>query len=126
MHRKLGDTWRREHRPRRPLAGDPKLDRPPSGVVLAGGLRLHGRAQESGLLEDCRDLGICHELPVVLHLPIEGHPHPAGVIGIAEDVGALGPVLLSLLGALGREGLQELTDAGDLGSGQDHLSSSVG
>ena len=25
------------------LAGDPKLDRPLSGVVLAGGLRLHGR-----------------------------------------------------------------------------------
>jgi hypothetical protein len=38
--------------------------------------------------------GIGDELLVVLSLPIDGQPHPAGVIGIAEDLGALEPCSL--------------------------------
>ena len=55
---------------------------------------------EPGLLEDRRHVGIGHEVLVALLVPVENHPDPAVVIGIAKHVRTLGPVLLSLLSAL--------------------------
>ena len=61
---------------------------------------LDWRLSEGELPRDRRDLGLGEEFLVVLDLPVEDNPHPVGVIGTAEDVGARGPVLLPLLGAL--------------------------
>jgi hypothetical protein len=75
--------------------------------VLAGELRLLGPACEPSLLEDRRDLGIGHEVLVALLVPVEDYPDPVVVIGIAKDVRTLGPMLLALLSALGRERVPE-------------------
>src|SRR5919204_1962947 len=55
----------------------------------------------AGPLHDRRHLGIRDEaLPPVL-VPVEDHPHPVLLGGIAEDGRALGAMLPALLGALG-------------------------
>jgi hypothetical protein len=88
---------------------------------LRDGVSFHWRLPEGEFPRDRRDLGIGEEPLVILNLPVEEHPHPVGVIGIPEHLGALAPVLLSLLDALGLEGLQELIEVGDLGDGDDHV-----
>jgi predicted dithiol-disulfide oxidoreductase (DUF899 family) len=61
------------------------------GVVLAGELSHLGPALEPSLLEERRELGIGHEALIALLVPIENHPDPLVVIGIAKDVRTLGP-----------------------------------
>ena len=48
-----------------------------------------------------QDLRVADEALPALRVPIEEHPDPVFLIGIAKHSRALGPVLLSLLGALG-------------------------
>jgi hypothetical protein len=52
-------------------------------------------------LHDRRDLGVGKEALPALLIPVEDHPDPVVLIGIAKDERTLGPVLLSLLSALG-------------------------
>src|SRR5207248_10943570 len=49
-----------------------------------------------------------------LLVPVEDHPDPIVLGGITEDEGAFGSVLLALLGALGREDLEEVVEVFDL------------
>src|SRR5205814_8266745 len=74
-----------------------------------------------GLLHDRRDLRVGHEALPAFRVPVEQHPHPVGLVGIAEDGRALGSVLLALLGALGREDAQEAVVVLDLRRCQDHV-----
>ena len=82
--------------------------------VLGNGLNPHRRLLQGELPRDGRDLGVPEEPFVVLDFPVEEHPYPVGVIGIPEDMGNRAPVLLPLLSALRREGLQELVEVVDL------------
>jgi len=66
-------------------------------VELAGELRNLWPTCVPGFLKDRRDLGIGDEVLPALRIPVEEHPDPALLIGIAEDVRTLGSVLLSLL-----------------------------
>ena len=50
-----------------------------------------------GFLHDRRDLGVGHEALPALLVPVEDHPDPIVLGGVAEDERALGPVLLALL-----------------------------
>jgi hypothetical protein len=70
-------------------------------VELAGDLRNLWPTCVPGFLKDRRDFGIGDEVLPALRIPVEQHPDPALLIGIAEDVRTLGPVLLSLLKARG-------------------------
>jgi hypothetical protein len=90
------------------------------GLVLASERRHLGPTFEPGILEDRGDLGIGHEAVIALLVPVENHPDPLVVIGIAKDVRTPGPVLLSLLSALGRERVPEAVEILDLDRGQDH------
>ena len=73
------------------------------GVVLAAELRRLGLSLVSGFLQDRRDLGVGDEVLPALGIPVEEHPDPVVLVGVAKDRRTLGTVLLSLLGALGRE-----------------------
>src|SRR6266508_1975211 len=92
------------------------------GVVLAAELRRLGPTFVAGFLKDRRDLGVGGEVLPALLIPLEEHPDPVVLIGIAKDVRTLGPVLLSLLSALGREDLHEAVEILDLRRCQDHVS----
>src|ERR1700716_4416641 len=70
-------------------------------VVLAAELRRLGPAFVPGFLNDRRDLGVGEELLKALPIPVEEHPDPVVLIGVAKDSRTLGPVLRSLLRALG-------------------------
>ena len=61
----------------------------------------------SGLLHDRRDLGVGHEALPTLLVPVEHDPDAVVLGGVAEDERALGAVLLALLGAVGREDVEE-------------------
>jgi hypothetical protein len=52
-----------------------------------------------GFLKNRRDLGVGEEVLPALRIPVEEHPDPALLIGVAKGVRTLGPVLLSLLKA---------------------------
>jgi hypothetical protein len=93
----------------------------PLGVVLVDELRRLWPTLDPTFLEDRRDVGIGEEALKPLLVPVEGHPDPGLVIGIAEDVRALAPVLPPLLGALCSEGAQEAVEILDLRRGQDQL-----
>jgi hypothetical protein len=54
-----------------------------------------------GFLKDRGDLGVGDEVLKALLIPVEEHPDPVVLIGIAKDGRTLGPVLLSLLSAFG-------------------------
>src|SRR5207249_6815339 len=60
--------------------------------------------------------------PPTLRIPVEAHPDTLVLIGITKDVRTLGPVLLPLLSALGREDIQEAIEILNLCRRQDHLS----
>jgi len=70
-------------------------------VELAGDLRNLWPTCVPGFLKDGRDFGIGDEVLPALRIPVEQHPDPALLIGIAEDMRTVGPVLLSLLKARG-------------------------
>jgi hypothetical protein len=91
-------------------------------VVLLSELRHLGPTLKPGLFEDRRDFGVGQEVLIALLIPVEKHPDPVFVVGIAKDVRTLGPVLLSLLSALGREGFPEAVEILDLRRRQDQLS----
>jgi hypothetical protein len=55
----------------------------------------------AGFLNDRRDLGVGEEVLKTLLIRVKEHPDSVGLIGIAKDGRTLGPVLLSLLSALG-------------------------
>jgi hypothetical protein len=67
-----------------------------------------------GFLKDRRDLGVGDEVLPALPIPVEEHQDPVALIGIAIDGRTSRPVLLSLLGALGREDFQEAVEILDL------------
>ena len=70
-------------------------------VGLSGGLCRLGPTLQSRLLKDGWHLGIGQEVVVALFVQVEDHPDPIVLIGIAKHARTLGPVLLSLLSALG-------------------------
>ena len=76
---------------------------PPRGdelaVELAGGLRNLWPGRVPGCLKDRRHLGVGDEVLSALRIPVEEHPDPALLIGVAKGVRTLGAVLLSLLKA---------------------------
>src|SRR4051794_4664391 len=93
---------------------------PLSGVVGAaepGGL---GAALVPGFLQDRGDVRVGDEALPAFGIPVEEHPDAVGLVGIAEDGCALGTVLPSLLGAGGREDVQEAVEVLDLRRCQDH------
>src|SRR4051812_49371840 len=94
-----------------------------SGAVLAAGRRGLGPALVAGFLDDRRDLGIVEETLEALLVPVEEHPDPILLVGIAEDGRALGPVLFPLLGTLRREDLRELVEVLDRRCSEEHQSS---
>jgi len=84
---------------------DAASERPPwelqLGAVLAAELRRLGLTFVPGFFNDRRDLGVGEEVLPARLIPVEEHPDPVGLIGIAKHGRTLGPVLLSLLSALG-------------------------
>src|SRR5215204_433529 len=90
------------------------------GVLLARELRHLGPTFESGVLEERRHLGIGHEVLIGLLIAVQEHPQSLAVTGIAKYIRTPGPVLLSLLSALGRERVPEALEILDLHRGQDH------
>src|SRR5207247_204022 len=72
------------------------------GAVLAAKPCHLGLTFVPGFFQDRRDLGIRDEALPALLIPVEQHPDPVVLIGIAKDDTALRPVLHALLGALGR------------------------
>src|SRR5207302_5646505 len=91
------------------------------GVVPAAELRRLRLPFVPRFLQDRRDLGVGDEALPALRVPVEEHPDPVFLVGIAKDGRTLRPVLLSLLGALGREDLLEAVEVLDLRRCQDHL-----
>src|SRR5437879_2103074 len=77
----------------------------------------------TGLHHDRRDFRVGHEACPALFIPIEERPHAVFLARIAEDGTALGAVLLALVGALGREDLQELVEIIDRCRRENHHSS---
>src|SRR2546421_11948053 len=118
-------TTRRRQRPR---VGQLPAGAAPSrvqaswlGVVPAAELRRLRLPFVPRFLQDRRDLGVGDEALPALRVPVEEHPDPVFLVGIAKDGRTLRPVLLSLLGALGREDLLEAVEVLDLRRCQDHL-----
>src|SRR5437763_7294906 len=71
------------------------------GVVLAAEPRRLGPTFVPGFLKDRRDLGVGDEVLPALRIPVEEHPDPVVLIGIAKHGRTLRTVLLPLLSALG-------------------------
>src|SRR4051794_6978168 len=92
------------------------------GVVLAAQLRGLRLALVSGFLHDRRGLWVGREALESIHVPIEDHPDPVALTGIAINGRSLGTVLLALLSTLGREDLGEAVEILNLGRQQNHFS----
>src|SRR4029077_375929 len=93
------------------------------GLVRAEELRRLCRTlRKPGFLKDRRDLGVRREALPPRLVPVENRPNPVALIWILKDVRSLATVLLSLLSALGREGIPEAVEILDLRRCQDHLS----
>src|SRR3954468_2148000 len=91
-----------------------------SGVVGAaepGGL---GAPLVPGFPQDGGDVRVGDEALPAFGIPVEEDPDAVGFVRITEDSGALGTVLPSLLGARGREDVQEAVEVLDLRRCQDH------
>ena len=54
------------------------------GVVLAAELRRLGPTFVPGFLKDRRDLGVGDEVLPARRIPVEEHPDPVALIGIAK------------------------------------------
>src|SRR5260221_2731008 len=94
------------------------------GVVAAAGLGRLGPALVPRFSHDRRDLRVGDEALPAFRVPVEEHPDPILFVRIAEDGGALGPVLAPLVGARGREDLREAVEIFDLRRCEDHWISS--
>src|SRR6266516_1989591 len=92
------------------------------GIVLAGERQCLGPALVPGGFHDRWDLGVGEEALPALLIPVEDHPDPVVLSGIAKDEGTLGPMLLALLSAFGGEGIPEAVEIVDLRRCQDHVS----
>src|SRR5947208_3017571 len=92
------------------------------GVEVGAELRPLGPALVPGLLHDRGDGGVGDEALPAVFVPVEDRPDPVVLVGVAKDVRALGPMLLPLLGALGREDLHEAVVVLEPRRCQDHLS----
>src|SRR5947209_1254146 len=68
------------------------------GAILATELRGARLSYMPGRLNDGRDLRVGQEALEAFLVPVEDHPNPVGLRGIAKDGRAFGPVLLSLIG----------------------------
>src|SRR6476659_6830259 len=90
------------------------------GLEPAAGRRRLRPALVPGFLHDRRDLGVGDEALPTLLVPVEQHPDPVGLIGIAKHLRALRPVLPTLLGALGREDAHEAVEVLDRCRCEDH------
>src|SRR5438093_5966532 len=77
------------------------------GVVLAAQLRCLGPALVSGFLHDRRDLGVGDEALPARPIPVEEHPDPVVLIGIAKDGRTLCPCWFSFPAALVGEDFQD-------------------
>ena len=98
--RACGETCR-AYLSRSPATSRVPIRRLRLGVVLAAGLRRLRPTLEPAFLKDRRDLRVGDEALPALLIPVEDHPDPVVLVGILKDVRTLGPMLLSLLGALG-------------------------
>jgi hypothetical protein len=72
-------------------------------------------------LDDRRDLGIGDVALPSLLVPVEDHPDAVVLGGVAEDDRALGPVLLALLRARGREDVHEAVEVLHLRRREQHF-----
>jgi hypothetical protein len=90
-------------------------------VVLAAEFGRLGLTFVARFLQDCGDFRVGNEVLPARPIPVEEHPDPIVLIGIAKDGRALGSMLPSLLSALGREDLQRAVEVLDLGRCQDRL-----
>jgi hypothetical protein len=75
-----------------------------------------------GFFKDRRDIGVGEEALPTLRIPVEEHPDPALLIGIAKGLRTLGPMLLSLLKACGCEDTPPTVEILDLRRRQKQLS----
>src|SRR4051795_791424 len=91
------------------------------GVIAATALCDLRRSLVSGFLHDRRDLGVGDEALPALVVPVEEHPDAVLLVGVAEDLRALGAVRPSLVGALRREDAREPFEVLDGRCGQNHL-----
>jgi len=80
-------------------------------LVAAAELRHLRPALVPGLLHDRRDLRVGGEALPAVEIPVEDHPHPVVLIGVAEHERALRAVLLALLGTLGGEDPSERSNS---------------
>src|SRR5204863_1597879 len=74
----------------------------------------------TSLLQDRRHRRIRHKALPPLRIPIEQHPHTVLLIGIAEDLRSLRPMLPTLVRALRREDPLKLVEILDLRCRQHH------
>src|SRR4051794_38029587 len=80
------------------------------GVVIAVGLGRLRPALVTGFLHDRRDLRVGDEALPTLLIPVEEHPDPVRLVGIAKDLRALRAVFPALFGALGRKDAREAVE----------------
>src|SRR5690242_11167572 len=83
--------------------------------AAAAALRHLGPALVPCLLHDRRDLGIGGELLPAVEIPVEEHPDPVALVGVAEHDRALRTMLLALLRTLGGEDTREAVEVLDRG-----------
>src|SRR5947209_20171733 len=76
-------------------------------LVLPADFRHLRPALVPGLLHDRRDIRIGGEAPPAVEIPVEDHPDPISLVGVAEHERALRAVLLTLLSTFGREDTRE-------------------
>src|SRR5438270_13455325 len=89
-------------------------------LVAAAELRHLRPALVSGLLHDRWDVGIGGEALPAVEIPVEDHPDPISLVGVAEHERALRAVLLTLLSTFGREDTREAVEVLDRGRCQEH------
>ena len=81
------------------------MNQPPQdyqlGVVLAPELRCLGSTFVPSFLKDRRDLRVGDEVLPARRIPVEEHPDPVVLIGVAKHGRTLRTVLLPFLSALG-------------------------
>src|SRR5664279_2538320 len=89
-------------------------------LVAAAELRHLRPALVPGLLHDRRDLRVGGEALPAVEIPVEDHPHPIVLVGVAVHERTLRTVLPALLGTRGGEHACEAVEILDRGRRQEH------
>src|SRR5919197_1891064 len=89
-------------------------------LIAAAELRHLRPALVPGLLHDRRDIRIGDEALPAVEIPVEDHPHPVSLAGVAEHERALRAVQLALLSTLGGEDTREAVEVLDRRRCQEH------